>query len=142
MPRISYAFFSLAALCGALGTLWGEHMGRTGDHSSFTAHAHLNLVGWVSMAVMGGFYALAAGKYPRWLAWCNFGLQAIGAACLTIGMFYIMAMGDRSYVPAVIAGSAATILSMVAFLAAVLLCWLRDERGAVTQQPRPSPRDA
>ena len=129
MPRVSYAFFSLAAVCGVIGTLWGEQMGRTGDHSAFTAHAHLNLVGWVSMAVMGGFYALAAGKYPRWLAWTNFALQAIGAVCLTIAMFYIMVMGDQSFVPLVIVGSAGAILSMAAFLAAVLVSWRHDERA-------------
>jgi hypothetical protein len=128
MPRVSYAFFTLAAFCGLIGTLWGEQMGRSGDHTSFPAHAHLNLVGWVSMAVMGGFYALAAGKYPRWLAWANFALQAIGAACLTIGMLYIMAFGDQSFVPEVIVGSAGAILSMLAFLGAVLVAWRNEGR--------------
>ena len=128
MPRVSYAFFSLAALCGLLGTIWGEHMGRTDNHSTFIAHAHLNLVGWVSMAVMGGFYALASGTYPRWLAWTNFALQAIGALCLTIAMVYLMALVDRRFVPLAIVGSASAIFSMVAFLAAVLVSWRNSAR--------------
>ena len=129
MPRVSYAFFSLAALCGVIGTIWGEDMGRTNDHTTFIAHAHLNLVGWVSMAVMGGFYALAAGRYPRWLAWTNFALQAIGAVCLTIGMLFIMGCGDRNFIPAAIVGSAAAIFSMVAFLASVLVAWRNEGRS-------------
>jgi len=129
MPRVSYAFFTLAALCGLVGTLWGENMGRTNDHSTFIAHAHLNLVGWVSMAVMGGFYALAARTYPRWLAWTNFALQAVGAICLTIAMVYLMAFVDRRFIPLAIVGSAATVLGMVAFLAAVLVSWRNSERA-------------
>src|SRR4029079_15232554 len=111
MPRVSYAFFSLAALCGLIGTVWGESMGRTNDHSTFIAHAHLNLVGWASMAVMGGFYALAAGTYPRWLAWTNFVLQAIGAVCLAIAMVYLMSSHDQRFVPVAIVGSAGAVLS-------------------------------
>src|SRR4029079_6410582 len=118
------------ALCGLIGTVWGESMGRTNDPSTFIAHAHLNLVGWVSMAVMGGFYALAAGRYPRWLAWTNFALQAVGAGCLTIGMLFIMGFGDRDYIPAAMVGSAGAVLGMAAFLAAVLVSWRNEGRLA------------
>jgi cbb3-type cytochrome oxidase subunit 1 len=128
MPRVSYAFFTLAALCGLVGTLWGENMGRTNDHSTFIAHAHLNLVGWVSMAVMGGFYALAARTHPQRLAWVNFWLQVIGAVCLTIAMVYLMAGVDRRFIPLAIVGSAATVLSMAIFLAAVVLSWRNEGR--------------
>jgi len=130
MPRVSYAFFSLAALCGLVGTMWGESMGRTNDHSTFIAHAHLNLVGWVSMAVMGTFYALTAANHPRRLAWTNFGLQAIGAACLTIAMVYLMAGTERRFIPVAIVGSAATVLSMLVFLIAVLVCWRNEGRSS------------
>ncbi len=129
MPRVSYAFFTLAALCGVIGTIWGENMGRTADHSIFIAHAHLNLVGWASMALMGGFYALAVGTYPRWLASTNFALQAIGAVCLTIAMIYLMAGTDRRFIPLAFIGSACAILSMVAFLASVLVSWRNMERA-------------
>jgi hypothetical protein len=128
MPRVSYAFFSLAALCGLVGTLWGEHMGRTNDHSTFVAHAHLNLVGWASMGVMGGFYALASRTYPPRLAWANFALQTLGAVCLTIAMLYLMAGVDRRFVPLAIVGSAATVLSMLLFLVAVLVSWRNEGR--------------
>jgi hypothetical protein len=129
MPRVSYAFFSFAALCGLIGTIWGEHMGRTDNHATFVGHAHLNLVGWVSMAVMGGFYALAAGTYPRWLAWTNFVLQALAAVCLAIAMVYLMAFVDRRFIPLAIIGSASAIFSMVAFLAAVLVSWRNSARS-------------
>jgi hypothetical protein len=80
------------------------------------------------MAVMGGFYALAARTYPRRLAWVNFALQAVGAVCLTIAMVYLMASVDRRFIPLAIIGSAATVLSMFIFLVAVLVSWRNEAR--------------
>jgi hypothetical protein len=78
MPRVSLAFFGFAALCGAIGMAWGIYMGISQDHSTFSAHAHLNLLGWVTCALMGAFYALANGRVPRILPWANFGLTITG----------------------------------------------------------------
>lgn len=125
MPRVSYAYFSLAALFGLIGTIWGEHMGRTNDHATFIAHAHLNLVGWVSMAVMG----VPMRWPPPWVAWVNLALQAVGAACLTIAMLFLMALADMRFVPVAIIGSLCAILGMATFLASVLLSWRNSARA-------------
>ena len=58
MPRISHAFFTLAALCGLVGMVWGIRMGASQDFTTHPAHAHLNLIGGVLMAIFGGFYTL------------------------------------------------------------------------------------
>lgn len=51
-PR-SRTWFRLAALYFAIGVMLGVAMGASGDHSLFTVHAHINLLGWVSMALFG-----------------------------------------------------------------------------------------
>jgi hypothetical protein len=51
-PR-SRTWFRLAALYFALGVVMGVTMGASGDHSLFAVHAHVNLLGWVSMALFG-----------------------------------------------------------------------------------------
>ncbi|VVP67916.1 hypothetical protein PS918_00651 [Pseudomonas fluorescens] len=51
-PR-SQTWFRLAALYFALGVALGVTMGASGDHSLFAVHAHVNLLGWVSMALFG-----------------------------------------------------------------------------------------
>lgn len=51
-PR-SQTWFRLAALYFALGVVMGVTMGASGDHSLFAVHAHVNLLGWVSMALFG-----------------------------------------------------------------------------------------
>ena len=47
------AWFRLAAVYFAIGVLLGVAMGASGDHSLFPVHAHINLLGWVSMMLFG-----------------------------------------------------------------------------------------
>jgi hypothetical protein len=56
MTRISDYFLRVAALAGLIGMLMGMTMGITQDFSVAPAHAHLNLLGWASMAIYALFY--------------------------------------------------------------------------------------
>lgn len=51
-PR-ACAWLRLAAVYFAVGVILGVLMGASGDHSLFPLHAHINLLGWVSMALIG-----------------------------------------------------------------------------------------
>ena len=51
-PR-SRARFRLAAAYFAGGVMLGVVMGASGDHTLMPVHAHINLLGWVSMALFG-----------------------------------------------------------------------------------------
>lgn len=51
-PR-ARAWFRLAAVYFAGGVALGVAMGATGEHALFPVHAHVNLLGWVSMALFG-----------------------------------------------------------------------------------------
>ena len=72
---LSNAFLRLAVIAALVGMIWGNVMGATHDHSTASAHAHLNLLGWVSMSIYGLFYrvvpAAAAGLLPRVHFWLN-----------------------------------------------------------------------
>jgi hypothetical protein len=93
MPQVSKAFFVTGALCGLVGMVWGAWMGASQDHSLFPAHAHLNLLGWVTLAIMGGFYALR-GSGGR-LAWINYGLSTAGVVIMTPMLAYLL--GDEAH---------------------------------------------
>ena len=134
MPRVSYAFFLASALFGLAGMYWGSVMGESGDHSMLAGHAHLNLIGWLGMAVMGTFYALSAGRYPGWLAWLNFVLTGFGALSLSVAMAYIVGRGDESFVPLVVAGSTTLMLGMACLIAAILLAWRSSARAPVSAE--------
>src|SRR5215471_14575760 len=47
-----------AVLMAVVGMIWGIVMGISENHSSFPAHAHLNLLGWVSLFLFGIYYHL------------------------------------------------------------------------------------
>jgi len=56
--RASSLSFCAAVCLGIVGMTIGIAMAASGDHSVFPAHAHLNLLGWVSLFLIGGFYRL------------------------------------------------------------------------------------
>jgi peptidoglycan/LPS O-acetylase OafA/YrhL len=56
--KASSASFQAAVLFVLVGMLWGIKMAISNDHSPFPAHAHLNLLGWVSLFLFGIYYRL------------------------------------------------------------------------------------
>jgi hypothetical protein len=50
--------FRAAVVMVIAGMIWGIAMGITQDHSTLPAHAHLNLLGWVSLFLFGIYYHL------------------------------------------------------------------------------------
>ncbi|CAN5271470.1 hypothetical protein BH09PSE1_BH09PSE1_12940 [soil metagenome] len=53
---LSNTFLRLAVLFAILGIGLGAFMGGSGDHTLMGVHAHINLLGWVSMFLYGLFY--------------------------------------------------------------------------------------
>jgi uncharacterized membrane protein YczE len=56
--RASSLCFQAAVLLAVFGIAWGIQMAMTEDHTAMPAHAHLNLLGWVSLFLFGIFYQL------------------------------------------------------------------------------------
>lgn len=50
------AWFKIAALYLIAGVALGLHMAKSGNHTMYPVHAHINLLGWVSMALFGLIY--------------------------------------------------------------------------------------
>jgi hypothetical protein len=70
----------------------GIFMAIAQDFTLAPAHAHLNLLGWVSMALYGLFYRafpeVSGGRLPQvhfWLATCGVALMAPGIAWRVMG---------------------------------------------------------
>ena len=120
MPRLPLAFFSAAALCALGGMSWGIYMGSTENFAMMPAHAHLNLVGWASLAIMGTFYALS-GNGGR-LGWVNWFLSVAGVVVMVPSLAMVLG-GDKAAESGVIAGSVLAILGMATFAVVVLSGW-------------------
>ena len=95
MPRISLWFFAIAPLYVLLGMGFGIYMGATDNFTLAPAHAHLNLIGWVTMALYGTFYALAREASQK-LAWTVFWLNNAGAAIMFPSLSMVLIQGNSS----------------------------------------------
>ena len=126
MPRISRAFFTLAVLCGLTGMLLGMHMGATQDFTMHPVHAHINLVGWASLALMGGYYALDRAAVGR-IAWINFVFSGLGAIILPAGIFLVASGHGAQGETAAMVGGMLALIGMASFLVSVLGGWRRNE---------------
>jgi hypothetical protein len=126
MSRLPLAFFSAAVLCALTGMVWGAIMGSSQDFTLAPAHAHLNLVGWASLALMGTFYQLS-GKGGR-IGWINFALSTTGAVIM-VPFIAMELSGNKSAETGIIVGSSLAILGMLTFLAVVFSAW-RDAKAA------------
>ena len=95
MPRVAPWFFAMAPIYGLIGMGLGIFMGAKGDFSLGPAHAHLNLIGWVTMALYGTFYALAPDA-SRKLAWATFWLNNVGIIVLFPSLVMVLKVGESS----------------------------------------------
>ena len=86
MNRIDIHFLLLAAVSLVIGVSIGVYMAASHDFQLMPIHAHLNLVGWASLAL----FVLVYRAYPvlaqRRLAAIHLGLAAPAAVLLPIGI--------------------------------------------------------
>lgn len=125
MTNVHLHFLKISVLYLIAGMALGLAMGLSGNHQFFPAHAHINLIGWVSFALYGLIYrqfpAMASTPLVRWHFW----VSNIGALMLVAGIGGINA-GHSEFVPLAGTGSVATLLGAV-FFAIILYRGLNRE---------------
>ncbi|CAN7385082.1 MULTISPECIES: hypothetical protein [Pseudomonas] len=122
-PR-SRTWFRLAALYFAIGVMLGVTMGASGDHSLFAVHAHINLLGWVSMALFGVIGALHPSMTEGRAAAVQFWTYNLGVPVM-LGALTLRLKGFASIEPLI---GVASILIGVSVL---LFAWLVFSRIGV-----------
>lgn len=117
MKGIAFAFFATGVVAVSLGMAWGIQMGIIEDHSMSGGHAHLNLVGFVTMALFGLYYHATPQAAASVMAKVHYGVAVAGIAVMVPGI----ALSISGAAPALaIAGSLLTFASMLIFLVTVL----------------------
>lgn len=119
MSKISVAFFGAAVLYALLGMGLGMFMGATEDFTLAPVHAHINLLGWATLALMGAFYGLAGAQAPVRLAWTNFAVSNLGNL-ISLPLLAVMLKGNKTYVPIMVGGEVLLVVGMAIFAVAVL----------------------
>ncbi|MAZ14782.1 MAG: hypothetical protein CL535_00360 [Ahrensia sp.] len=127
MKRLASSCFVVAALAGVTGMTMGIVMAASHDHSLAPAHAHLNLLGWVSMALYGLYYHAHPQVAARSIATAQVGLAVLSVVLLIPGI--VIANLGGSEIPAVV-GALLALISMVIFLVITVAGFLREARPA------------
>ena len=134
--KASVLSFRAAVLMVVAGMIWGMVMAITADHSTFPAHAHLNLLGWVSLFLFGIYYHLHPAIDRDRLAFVQVLVWIAATVVLTIGVALVHsghAVGD----PIAAFGSIVVLADMLLF------AWLvyRREKTALAARPSAAPAE-
>jgi hypothetical protein len=132
--KASSLSFQAAVVFVVAGMIWGIIMAISEDHSAMPAHAHLNLLGWVSLFLFGIYYRLHPSLEGAKSAITQVWVWIIGTIILTIGV-------GLAHTGHVIGDPIAAVGSMAVLLAMLLFGWLvfRGERAYVSILPSASP---
>jgi len=139
MTKLPKWFFASAALFALCGMIWGIQMSATQDHTLSPAHGHLNLIGFVSMAIFGTYYALTPKAAQTRMAALHFGITFVAVIVLTPGI--AMAITGQGEILAKI-GSLLAVISMALFAFCVLRHGVGRAESQSDQEARPHPQPA
>lgn len=133
MSKLPLLFLATAAACLLVGVGMGIAMGITHDFSLSPVHAHLNLVGWTSLALIG----LTLRAYPELLrnrtaAWTQYGLSAGSAVVFPAGIHVAVTQDAPALA---IAASLVWLAGAVLFLARLVGLMLTREAVAAAPVP-------
>ena len=110
--------FPAAVLMAIVGMAWGIFMAMSQDHSTMPAHAHLNLLGWVSLFLMGVYYRLHPQLDRSRLAVAQVWAWIVSSITLTIGVGMLYSGNEG------VGDPIAAVSSIVALAAMLVFGWL------------------
>ena len=112
--KASSVSFPVAVLMVVAGMIWGIIMAVSRDHSAMPAHAHLNLLGWVSLFLFGLFYHLHPAIDRSRAALVQVAVWIVGTVILTFGVGLLHTGHDIGQ-PFAAGGSFIVLASMLQF---------------------------
>ncbi|MFB9276353.1 cytochrome-c oxidase [Cohnella cellulosilytica] len=102
-----------ATLYLVIGVLMGMGMSMTENYTLSPVHAHINLLGWVSMALGGILYHLFPNAAKSRLGKWHFWLHMIGIPLMMAGLASLLLTENSSFVPLVSVGGVMVVAGAV-----------------------------
>lgn len=112
--KISVVYFMI-------GISFGLYMSMTHIFNLATIHVHVNLLGWMSLALVGVFYHLYPNLEKTSLAKWHFWLHNLGLPVMMICIGLAITGAGAVFFPLATAGGAATLIGIFCFGFNVLL---------------------
>lgn len=117
--NIGLKWIKMAAIYLVVGVSLGIHMGKSHEFLLAPVHAHINLLGWATMALMGILHHLFPGQLVNKLAQVQFWLHQVGTPILLVALA-MMLTGNAAMEPVVGMASIVVGASVLVFLVNVL----------------------
>jgi hypothetical protein len=83
-------WIKMAAIYLVIGILLGIHMGKSHDHTLAPVHAHINLLGWASMAIIGVLHQLFAKQLVNKIAVAQFWLHQLAFPVMMVSLAFLL----------------------------------------------------
>lgn len=132
--QLSNTFLRLAVLFSLIGGGLGYFMGSTQNFTASPVHAHINLLGWVSMFLYGLFYRTVPTASTGWLPKVHLGFAVAGFLIFMPSLAVEILARDSGLMGAatvgIIVGPTLVLLGFFLFAAIVFLN-TRTDRTAV-----------
>ncbi|OUM88645.1 MAG: cytochrome-c oxidase [Bacillus thermozeamaize] len=109
-------FFKIAVIYFLIGLGVGLYMSSFQDLRFGSLHAHINLLGWVSMALFGVIYHLFPQAGNHALAKWHFWLYNIGVPLMMIFLFLLIATQNVAWELGIIPGAILVVLGAICLL--------------------------
>lgn len=116
MPQLANLYFKTAVIFLLVGLAMGLQMGISGNHDVIGAHAHANLLGWVTMALFGSYYAFCPAKAVGRLAGLQYWVYTAGVVVM-VPSLYLLLRGYPAFEPLIGISSLVVFLGVLLFAA-------------------------
>ncbi len=131
------SLFRISVSLGLIGIVLGIVMGIRQDFALMPAHAHLNLLGFVTLFLSALYYRVVPEAAASGLARYQAIVSVAGAVVFPIGIACVLLGGHERFEPVVVAGALTVLLGMVLF-AVIVFRTSGQERAMPAGAGRPA----
>jgi hypothetical protein len=114
-------WIKLAVLYLVAGVAIGMAMGASRDFTLKPVHAHVNLLGWTTLAISGLIYTVFPQTGTTKLARVHFWLLNLALPLMMGSLAYVLLTGDMQVLPALVISEAAAAVAILAMTANIFL---------------------
>ncbi|MGE5739186.1 MAG: cytochrome-c oxidase [Betaproteobacteria bacterium] len=111
---MSARFIRIAVLYLVVGVTMGIVMGITHQFSLAPVHAHVNLLGWATLAIIGVIYHAYPAAATTRLAAIHFWIHNTALPVFMVGLAFSLT-GHEAFIPVTIVGATAVAVGVVVF---------------------------
>ena len=131
------SLFRISVSLGLIGIVLGIVMGIRQDFVLMPAHAHLNLLGFVTMFLSALYYRVVPEAAASGLARYQAIVSVAGAVVFPIGIACVLVGGHDRFEPVVVAGALTVLLGMALFAVIVFRTCGHERATPAAAEGRP-----